>query len=297
MKRPRVHLYTISWNELSMLDYFFRHYDPWVERYVFYDNGSTDGTREYLERHPKVELRHFRQSVPGSFVLSAQQLQNSFWQDSRHQADWVVVTAVDEHLYHPDMPGYLKRCAAAGVTAVPALGYQMVAEEFPLPDARLTDCLRQGVPFAQMNKLSLFQPDALSETGFGVGRHLSVPLGQVRYPERDELLLLHYKYIGRDSTKARQVQLAGGLGPVDRANNWGVQYFRTDQAYNTEFDLLLAQAADIMAPGLDPHSAHVQPRWWRQPSWCRQPAAAPEPEPEAPPPPPPKQHWQRWVPQ
>lgn len=248
-----------------MLGFFFRHYDPWVERYVFYDNGSTDGTLEYLVRQPKVELRPFRQSVPGSFVLSAQQLQNSCWQGSRGQADWVVVTAVDEHLHHPDMPGYLNQCAAAGVTAVPALGYQMVAEEFPPPDVSLTEYLRHGVPFGEMNKLSLFQPGALNETGFGEGRHVAAPLGQVRYPERDELLLLHYKYIGRDRAKARQVRLGGALGPVDRANNWGGQYFRTDQAYTTEFDQLLAQATDIMALGADPHSEHRLPRWWRQP--------------------------------
>ncbi len=265
MKRPRVHLHAICWNELPMLGFFFRHYDPWVERYVFYDNGSTDGTLEYLVRQPKVELRPFRQSVPGSFVLSAQQLQNSCWQGSRGQADWVVVTAVDEHLHHPDMPGYLNQCAAAGVTAVPALGYQMVAEEFPPPDVSLTEYLRHGVPFGEMNKLSLFQPGALNETGFGEGRHVAAPLGQVRYPERDELLLLHYKYIGRDRAKARQVRLGGALGPVDRANNWGGQYFRTDQAYTTEFDQLLAQATDIMALGADPHSEHRLPRWWRQP--------------------------------
>lgn len=265
MKRPRVHLHAICWNELPMLDFFFRHYDPWVERYVFYDNGSTDGTLEYLVRQPKVELRYFRQSVPGSFVLSAQQLQNSCWQGSRGQADWVVVTAVDEHLHHPDMPGYLHHCAAAGVTAVPALGYEMVAEEFPPPDVRLTEYLRQGRPLGSMNKLSLFQPQALSETGFGLGRHEAAPLGQVRYPERDELLLLHYKYIGRDRTKARQARLGGALGPVDRGNNWGGHYFRTDEAYTAEFDLLLAQAADILAPGADPHAEHGLPRWWRPP--------------------------------
>ena len=30
-----------------MLAFFFRHYDPWVDRYVIYDDGSTDGSLEY----------------------------------------------------------------------------------------------------------------------------------------------------------------------------------------------------------------------------------------------------------
>ena len=29
-----VHLYTLCWNEAEMLPYFFRHYDPWVDRLI-----------------------------------------------------------------------------------------------------------------------------------------------------------------------------------------------------------------------------------------------------------------------
>ena len=43
MSKPIVHLYTICWDEADMLGFFFRHYDSWVDRYVIYDDGSTEG--------------------------------------------------------------------------------------------------------------------------------------------------------------------------------------------------------------------------------------------------------------
>lgn len=69
-RRDRVHLYTVSWNEQAMLGYFFRHYDRFVDRYVFYDDGSDDGTRERLDAHPRVEVRRFERTDPHSFRVA-----------------------------------------------------------------------------------------------------------------------------------------------------------------------------------------------------------------------------------
>jgi Glycosyl transferase family 2 len=101
MVQPRVHLYTICWDEADMLGFFFRHYDPWVDRYVVFDDGSTDGSLAILSNHPKVELRAFARSDEDSFCLSHKAMQDEVWKESRSTADWVVVTAIDEHLQVP----------------------------------------------------------------------------------------------------------------------------------------------------------------------------------------------------
>ena len=99
MSQPSVHLYTVCWNEAEMLGCFFRHYDPWVDRYVVYDDGSTDGSVDILNAHPRVELRRFDRVEADSFVLSLKRIQDEAWKESRNQADWVVITAIDEHLW------------------------------------------------------------------------------------------------------------------------------------------------------------------------------------------------------
>ena len=246
--RDRIHLYTMSWNEKKMLGYFFRHYDRFVDRYVFFDDGSDDGTIELLAAHPRVEVRRFERTDPKSFVLSARALNDQNWKESRGSADWVIVGAVDEHLWHRDLDGYLAAMRAAGVTAIPGLGFEMAGTEFPGPDELLVETRVLGAPEAQWNKLNLFDPNEVDETNFAVGRHTAAPTGRIVYPERDELLLLHYKYLSIDYVAPRHALLATGLGKIDRKNEWGHQFlFDRDQLVD-KIASVNAAAVNVLDP-------------------------------------------------
>jgi hypothetical protein len=271
----RVHLYTIGWNEEAMLGFFFRHYDPWISRYVFYDDGSTDGTLAILAAHPRVEVRRFERVVPDSFVLSARELHNSVWKESRRFADWVVLTAVDEHLHHPQLPDWLMAQHESGVTLIPALGYEMASAIFPSEDARLCDTVTLGVPSHQMNKLSLFRPDALKASRYTPGRHGASPTGNLVFPARDELRLLHYKFLGDAYATRRQAMLSKGLGARDIARGLGRQYAAEQDAVARRVRGLLGRAIDTADPSLDHHATHLEHRWWR-PEQFPPNAASPE---------------------
>jgi hypothetical protein len=262
--RLNIHLYTMTWNEASLLDFFFRHYDPWITRYVVHDDGSTDGTLERLAAHPRVEVRRFERIEPESFIKSQQKHQNRIWKESRGQADWVVITAIDEHLHRADLIAWLEAQDALGITAIPALGYQMVDAEFPAKTATLHETHTRGAPYWLMSKLSLFKPDAITHPRFGVGRHRARPEGHVVYPVRDELLLLHYKYIGLEYVQRRQAALAGGLGSGDAERGWSDRYEVGDEAIAAELRGFLAEAVDVADPRRDHHEAHREQRWWRR---------------------------------
>jgi hypothetical protein len=265
-----IHLYTISWNETDMLGFFFRHYDPWVDRYVFYDNGSTDDTVGLLRAHPKVELRRFERTHADSFVLSHTHLQNNVWKESRGKADWVVITAVDEHLHVPGqaMKDYLQKCRRRRVTCIPALGYQMLSREMAGPDELLCETRTLGAPFEPMSKLSLFNPNALEETNYDMGRHRAAPTGRIRLPWRDRLLLLHYKQLGYERTYQRESFLKTGLGPTDLANQWGYHYLQSEAEFKKTWEKYEQDLQDISHPGAKPWKNHPGFRPWR-PAWWR----------------------------
>jgi glycosyltransferase involved in cell wall biosynthesis len=263
---PVVHLYTMSWNEADIAGFFLSHYGPWVDRVVVYDDGSTDGTVELLRACPRVEVRRFARAFADSFVESQRHLYNHVWKESRGRADWVVITALDEHLHVPGekMRRFLARMRDREVTYVPALGYQMIADDLPPKNELLCRARTLGAPFWEMNKLSLFDPNAIEETNFLHGRHTAEPSGRLRLPERDELLLLHYKYVGLQRTYERTKLLRTGLGERDLANGWGHRYSWSLEQLRAEWGAFRLQAADVSRLGPAPWKSHPVQRWWRK---------------------------------
>jgi glycosyltransferase involved in cell wall biosynthesis len=259
-----VHLYTVCWDEADMLGFFFRHYDPWVSRYVIYDDGSTDGSLDILRAHPRVELRTFARSEAESFVLSHRRLQNEAWKESRGQADWVVVTAIDEHLHVPGfaMTDYLAEEADRGVTLIPALGFDLNHPDMPGDTGLLTERVPRGRPRLAFNKLSLFKPEALRETGFGPGRHDATPRGDLCLPARDTLLLWHYKHLGFERNADREAAQAERLGRTDRALGLGQHYLWGRQRLRAFWDEMERESVDLRE--VVPGEVCIRPLWWEE---------------------------------
>ena len=259
----RIDLYTRCWNDADMLGFFFRNYDHLVQRYIVYDDGSTDNSLEILRANPKVEIRPMpAYSDPESLILSSLSLRERCWKESRGVADWVIVTDIDEHLHHCDIASYLKSCKDRGVTIIPALGYQMLSEEFPQGDLWLSQSLTMGEPNIYCSKLNIFSPNEIDATNCGIGRHNAAPAGNVVAPMRDELLLLHYHLIGFERTQRRHEQAKSRLGKKDVAMGWAAHYSWSKEQHLEEWKNTASRLVDISQPNLRPWETHKEPRWW-----------------------------------
>jgi hypothetical protein len=221
MNGMKVYLYCLCWNDARMLPFFFMHFDQFVDKYFIYDNGSTDDSLKMLKEHGDVEIVHF--DVEGdSFVDEERRLGDTMWQGS--DADWVIVTDIDELAYRPDMLGYLQSCREKGVTAIQTIGYEMVSDDFPAQDRPLTDTVTLGVRSTGRDRLCIFDPKKITETNYSPGRHEADPKGLVVWPEYPEVLLLHFKQLGPKYAIARSAELKKGLKPGDIKNGWGFHY-------------------------------------------------------------------------
>jgi hypothetical protein len=245
---------------MDMLPFFFRHYDPLISRYFIFDDHSTDGSLELMYSHPNVEVQPFVRSDPDSFTLSELSISNECWKRSRGCADWVIVIDIDEHLFHPDLCALLSRYRALGITIVPALGYQMISAEFPPPDAALCESHTEGAPSEDYSKITLFDPSNITEIEYGLGRHNASPTGHLIAPACDELLLLHYKYLGFARTHRRHQQQRNGLRSKDIENGWGYQYSWSEEEFRQAWCEIAGNAIDVRTDFAVKN--HPVARWW-----------------------------------
>jgi hypothetical protein len=209
-----VRLFGMCRNDARMLPYFFRHYDPLVDSYHIYDYASTDDSVGILRAHSRVSLNEIdpRQHT---FEKVESLLRNHIWKSYRGEVDWVLIANVDEQLFHPALLDYLARCRSEGITAIRAVAYEMLAEDFPSADARLLDSVTQGCRAPDLDRLCIFDPKAVTDTRFDAGGKHGAPAGTVVLPEAPEVLLLRLRNFGAESTLAAlrsTAQPVPGLG-------------------------------------------------------------------------------------
>lgn len=264
--RPKIHLYCLCWNEARIIPFFLRHYLPLVDRVFVYDNGSTDRSLALLSGDERIQLAHF-DVIGDSFVDEERRLSDAMWKQSRDQADWVAIVDMDEHIFHPDLHGHLADCQEKGITAIQAVGYEMVSDRFPNADDTLCETVTEGFRYpGAMDKLCLFDPNAIRNSHFMAGRHDAAPAGRVIWDPGHSVKLLHYKQLGLMYFLRRTAELRTGLRPGDLRNGWGAHYQRDVDRLTRDFQGHRALARPV--PGLgsvDPelhlmvHGARIAP--------------------------------------
>jgi glycosyltransferase involved in cell wall biosynthesis len=244
----RIDLYTMTWNDKTLLPHFLRHYASWVDRIVVFDDYSDDGTRDLLQTCQKVEMRNLPDKGD-SFVLTALNIWNHAWKESRGRADWVIVTNVDEFFVHRHGEStFLESLRATAHTIVHPLGFEMYGAAFPDSGAELVRQVPHGVALRQNDKMQIFNPNAISEMNYSPGRHVANPMGEINIAREDSGALLHYKLVDLENyTIPRQHALGARMLSRDRANHFGFHYHRPPVEIRAAAEWVRRHAADVHA--------------------------------------------------
>ena len=121
----------------------------------------------------------------------------------------------------------------------------MVSETFPAPDDDLVRTHRFGVRDRQwLDKPAFFNPDAVTDSGFGLARYLADPKGHIVRPEYEEIVLAHYKFLGLDYVIQRHAELNARRRARDFEKGHGRHY--DAEVSRLSFADLLARRIEVL---------------------------------------------------
>jgi glycosyltransferase involved in cell wall biosynthesis len=233
-----------------MIPFFLRHYEPLVDRIVVFDDGSSDRSQKLLSASRKIELRRLP-SGPSSILMQMEEM-NRCWKESRGRADWVMLCDMDEHIYRPRLRDYLKDCQTEHATILHLSGLEMVSANFPSANAVLSETIRHGVRTFLLDKMAVFDPNAIEEINYTPGLHVAAPTGRVIFSRKREVKLLHYKQLGLDYVLWRSNELQHRQTEYDRERGWSLHNCRSAGEIERDFTALLGKARDISLIGKRP---------------------------------------------
>lgn len=198
-------------NERALMPWWVRHYSQFCERLIVFDDGSTDGTREYLQEQPKVTIHPLTMDALDEDKLL--NLAYDVYPRAAGHADWCIWADADEFVHHPDMHFVLGQHQKQGHDAITTLGFNMIGKELPEDDGKsqLTDLYRTGVRAPVYSKPIIFNPNRLIR--WSRGKH-SIQNPNIRLSDKPSeqkaeartIKLLHYRYLTPEYCRQRNAR-------------------------------------------------------------------------------------------
>ena len=114
---------------MDILPFVIDYWKRFVTHAWVYDNGSTDGSIEYLQEFPWITVEHFETSGMDDDVIK--DIKNSCWKNSKGAADFVVVCDIDESLYIKDVNQELQNMIDSGYTVCGPNWSSFISDDMP----------------------------------------------------------------------------------------------------------------------------------------------------------------------
>ena len=247
----KIGVITVCYNEMPLLPYAVDYWKEYAEKVFVYDNGSDDGSVEYLKQfEPWIQVEHFDSG--GLDAQTNSEIKGNKWRDMRNDYDFFVVCDLDEFHYCPDWDGQLDAMRANGNS----LGVcQWWCPTLPcMPDRSRVEghLLHEIYPFAYKfpTKVTVIDCKKCREPRFTPGNHehRSVDLDgklstEFHFPN---MYVLHIERgFGIEYYLKRVHEMRERRSKRQITTNRGVHYLWSDDEYITKYKDRLMSCIDV----------------------------------------------------
>lgn len=235
----KVDVFTLCYNEMDIIPFVIDYWKRFARHVYVFDNGSTDGSVEYLNEFGWISVMPFYSD--GLNDARYLDIKNNAWKIS--DADFVVVCDMDECLYHEDIMGVLQYMKDNNQSISPTAFLNTVSIDFHEKPADGTlyheiDGVRISNNVKLGDKCLLFNPRMISEISYEPGAHICHPAGNVLLYDRqneDPIMTVHIKNLSLNKTLERLHMYRSRLSDINKINKWGGHYEYSDDKVKKDF--------------------------------------------------------------
>lgn len=170
----------LCYNEIDILPFVSQYWEKiGVDKVVVMDNGSTDGSLEFLSKLKYVEIRHFDSN--GQNDIIQKQVKEQAYLEYRSYYDIVIISDMDEVYYFKDFRAVARRMIDGGYNILSCPIYSLCEdfkpqyEEGKLLHRQCKKFYKQRMNhldgFEDLSKLSIFNTKITDEVKMSVGQH------------------------------------------------------------------------------------------------------------------------------
>lgn len=217
---------TMCYNEIEILPFWLDYYVNFikVDKIIFYDGGSIDGSKELIKSCPIAEIiEQYHDKTDTRWGID---VQNNGWKKYKNDFDWMIVCDVDEFLYHPNLKEKLEEYKEQNITIPLIEGFDMISENFPTyqKGKYIPEQINKGIKDSTfLNKKIIFNPKEV-EINYHMGCHGCEPTGKVKFSDNYDFKMLHYRWLSHEYLTNLTKKKFERLCNWNIENNMGIHY-------------------------------------------------------------------------
>lgn len=179
MKKYKVCWITLCFNEMDILPFVEQYWRRIATKVVVFDNGSTDGSLEYLSKLPYVDVRHFE--TEGQNDPYQKQVKELAYKEFREFYDVIIISDMDEVFYFENLENKIDKMINGNYDAMLLPLYSLCEDKKPeYEEGKLLHQLCHKFYKQRMNhmenlqdftKISIFNTNTVLFLSMSVGQH------------------------------------------------------------------------------------------------------------------------------
>lgn len=250
----RTLLITLCFNEMDILPFVKQYWERLDCDVLVYDNGSTDGSIEFLQKLPYVTLRHFDTS--GMNDIIHKQIKEQAYLEFKDKYDIIIVSDMDELFYFNDFKALGEAFVASEYTSmvVPIISLCEASKPPYLEDKLLhQQChmfykqkMNQMKGFEDYSKVSIFNARLVSNIHMSVGQHFAQTEPYMKVLKSSLGFCLHIdKGFGEDYYVSKHKKMGENLSETNKQYGMGIHYLFSEQQMREEYKTHQNRGFDI----------------------------------------------------